>query len=58
MSTKISPLAGKPAPAERLVDVSKLVAAYYGQRPDPSVGRNIRRKSSGAGKAGWRFERW
>ncbi len=37
MSTKISPLAGKPAPPARLVDVSKLVAAYYDQRPDPSV---------------------
>ena len=37
MSTKISPLAGKPAPADRLVNVSKLVAAYYDQRPDPSV---------------------
>jgi phosphoglucomutase len=37
MSTRISPLAGKPAPPERLVNVSKLVAAYYDQRPDPSV---------------------
>ncbi|MEO8605061.1 MAG: phosphoglucomutase (alpha-D-glucose-1,6-bisphosphate-dependent) [bacterium] len=37
MSTEISPLAGTPAPADRLVDVSKLVAAYYDLRPDPSV---------------------
>jgi phosphoglucomutase len=37
VSTKISPLAGLPVPADRLVDVSKLVAAYYGQQPDPSV---------------------
>ena len=37
MSTKISPLAGKPAPPGRLVDVSKLIAAYYDQQPDPSV---------------------
>jgi len=37
MSTKVSPLAGKPAPADRLVNLSKLVAAYYDQRPDPSV---------------------
>ena len=37
MSTEISPLAGKAAPADRLVNVSKLVAAYYDQRPDPSV---------------------
>ena len=34
---KISPLAGKPAPPEILVNVSKLVAAYYTGVPDPSV---------------------
>ncbi|HWU68410.1 MAG TPA: phosphoglucomutase (alpha-D-glucose-1,6-bisphosphate-dependent) [Stenotrophobium sp.] len=34
---KISPLAGKPAPAALLVNVSKLVAAYYTGVPDPSV---------------------
>lgn len=33
---KISPLAGKPAPASILVDVPKLIAAYYDQIPDPS----------------------
>lgn len=32
-----SPLAGKPAPADILVDVSALVAAYHADRPDPSV---------------------
>ena len=37
MTAKISPLAGTPAPSDRLVNVSKLVAAYYDQRPDPSV---------------------
>ena len=37
MSTRISPLAGKPAPASLLVDVSKLLAAYADLRPDPSV---------------------
>jgi phosphoglucomutase len=37
MSTQISPLAGKPAPASLLVDVPKLVAAYVDLRPDPSV---------------------
>ena len=36
MSQKISPLAGKPAPASILVDVSKLLAAYADLRPDPS----------------------
>ena len=37
MGTKISPLAGKPAPRSQLVDVPKLVAAYYAQVPDSSV---------------------
>jgi phosphoglucomutase len=37
MSTKISPLAGKPAPAESLIDVGKLLSAYADLRPDPSV---------------------
>ena len=37
MSATISPLAGTPAPHDRLVDVSRLVAAYYDLRPDPSV---------------------
>jgi phosphoglucomutase len=32
-----SPLAGKPAPASILVDVAKLVTAYYTGRPDPAV---------------------
>lgn len=30
------PLAGQPAPAERLENVPRLVAAYYSERPDPS----------------------
>jgi len=33
----ISPLAGKPAEPSILVDVSRLVTAYYTGRPDPSV---------------------
>ena len=33
----ISPLAGKPAPASVLIDVDKLVAAYFSERPDPTV---------------------
>jgi phosphoglucomutase len=37
MSTRISPLAGKPAPASLLIDVDKLVAAYFSERPDPTV---------------------
>ncbi len=34
---KISPLAGKPAPQSLLVNVPRLVSAYYTEVPDPSV---------------------
>ena len=34
--TQISPLAGKPAPAALLVNVAKLVTAYYSDTPDPA----------------------
>ena len=37
MSTQISPLAGKSAQAAQLVDVGKLVDAYYSVHPDPAV---------------------
>ncbi len=37
MSSRISPLAGKPAPPSMLVDVAKLVGAYYSDQPDPQV---------------------
>lgn len=37
MNVKLNPLAGKPAPARLLVDLSKLVTAYYTETPDPSV---------------------
>ena len=37
MSQKISPLAGKPAPASILVDIPELLAAYSDLKPDPSV---------------------
>ncbi len=37
MSTQLSALAGQPAQAAQLVDVAKLVAAYYSLRPDPAV---------------------
>ena len=33
----VSPLAGKPAPPAMLVNVPKLIAAYYADTPDPSV---------------------
>src|SRR5512135_81267 len=37
MATRISPLAGKPAPSSLLVDVPRLLTAYYTAIPDPSV---------------------
>src|SRR4051812_15943157 len=33
----VSPLAGKPAPSSILVDLPKLVTAYYTERPDPAM---------------------
>ena len=35
--TGVSPLAGKPAPASLLVNVPRLVTAYYCEQPDSSV---------------------
>jgi phosphoglucomutase len=35
-SEQVHPLAGKPAPESLLVNVPKLVAAYYAEHPDPS----------------------
>jgi phosphoglucomutase len=37
VSSRIDPLAGKPAPADRLVDVPRLITAYFSERPDPAV---------------------
>jgi phosphoglucomutase len=37
MTANISPLAGKPAEASMLVDLPKLITAYFAERPDPSV---------------------
>ena len=37
MSSQVSPRAGQPAQATELVDVSRLVAAYYSRRPDPAI---------------------
>ena len=34
---KVSPLAGKPAQASMLVNIPRLVTAYYIEVPDPSV---------------------
>jgi phosphoglucomutase len=37
MSQATNPLAGQPAPIELLVNVPRLISAYYTGRPDPSV---------------------
>ncbi len=37
MSTQFHPLAGKPAPADTLIDLVAVRAAYADDRPDPSV---------------------
>ncbi|MDX1724376.1 MAG: phosphoglucomutase (alpha-D-glucose-1,6-bisphosphate-dependent) [Pseudomonas sp.] len=37
MSSRIHPLAGKPAPAKMLVDIEQLLAAYFDLQPDPGV---------------------
>jgi phosphoglucomutase len=37
LSSRINPLAGQPAPAASLVNVPRLVTAYYSEQPDPSV---------------------
>lgn len=34
---EVSPLAGKPAQPSMLLNVPKLIAAYYTETPDPSV---------------------
>ena len=37
MNARVNPLAGQPAPATVLVDVPRLITAYYSERPDPSI---------------------
>jgi phosphoglucomutase len=37
MTSRIHPLAGKPAPASMLVNTPRLVTAYFSDRPDPAV---------------------
>jgi len=37
VSVRLDPLAGKPAPADRLVDVPRLITAYYSMKPDPAI---------------------
>jgi len=37
LTPKINPLAGHAAPAASLVDIPRLITAYYSERPDPSI---------------------
>jgi phosphoglucomutase len=37
LSSRVNPLAGQPAPAASLVDVPRLITAYYSERPDPAI---------------------
>ena len=37
MGASVNPLAGKPAPRNSLIDVPRLITAYYTERPDVSV---------------------
>jgi phosphoglucomutase len=37
LSPRINPRAGQPAPAASLVDVPRLITAYYSERPDPAI---------------------
>jgi phosphoglucomutase len=56
MSTKLSPLAGQLAQPSQLVDVAKLIAAYYALQPDPTV--TAQRVAFGtSGHRGTSFER-
>ncbi len=37
MSPQLNPLAGKPAPPASLVDIPRLITAYFSERPDPNI---------------------
>jgi phosphoglucomutase len=37
MAVDVNPLAGKPAPASMLVNVPRLVTAYFSGKPDPTI---------------------
>jgi phosphoglucomutase len=50
------PLAGQPAPSDFLVDVAKLIAAYYGGKPDPNEpGHRVSFGTSGHRGSSFRF---
>jgi phosphoglucomutase len=37
LTAKTNPLAGRAAPAASLVDIPRLITAYYSERPDPDI---------------------
>jgi phosphoglucomutase len=37
LNQRVHPLAGKPAPSASLVDIPRLITAYYSERPDPDI---------------------
>jgi phosphoglucomutase len=37
LNPKVNPLAGRVAPAASLVDIPRLITAYYSERPDPGI---------------------
>ena len=50
------PLAGQPAPSDSLVDVAKLIAAYYDGKPDPNEpGHRVSFGTSGHRGSSFRF---
>lgn len=56
MASRLSPLAGQPAPLDALVDVDALLAAYGAERPDPTLpGERVAFGTSG--HRGCAFER-
>jgi phosphoglucomutase len=38
---RLSPLAGKPAPPDLLVNIPRLITAYYSNRPDPAIAEQL-----------------
>lgn len=53
---KVSPLAGKPAETSMLVDVPRLITAYYAEAPDPSAPEQ-RVKFGASGHRGSAFDK-
>ncbi|MDM0031602.1 phosphoglucomutase (alpha-D-glucose-1,6-bisphosphate-dependent) [Variovorax sp. J22P271] len=56
MASRLSPLAGRPAPPDSLIDVDALRAAYLAERPDPGVATE-RVAFGTSGHRGCAFER-